>query len=119
MGDVQGEAVHGERIVDGDASAPTNLTLYISGSETTRALADDEFLNITDVFILIEDGGDFTLSAGAAAAGKYIAHGDAAANGGVDKHYNRPFVCPKGDTPEFIGAAANRSTCLIEGFITK
>ncbi len=115
----KGEPVHGESITDGNASAGLDLTLYISGSETERELAANEFLVITDVYIQIEDGGDFTLSSSTAAAGKYIAHGNLAANGGIARHYSNPFVCQLEEVPKFIGAAANRSSCIIEGYITR
>lgn len=114
-----GEPVHGERIVDGNASAGLDLALYISGSETVRELAANEYLVVTDVYIQIEDGGDFTLSSSTAAAGKYIAHGNLAAGGGVVIHFSNPFVCQLEEVPKFIGSATNRSTCIIEGYIVK
>lgn len=115
----QGEPVHGELITDGNASSLTVLVLYQSGSVTVRTLAADEFFTITDVLIILEDGGDFSLVADSAAAGRYIAHGNAAANGGLSRQLSNPYVCPKGVTPKFSGAAANRSVCTVEGFITK
>lgn len=114
-----GEPVHGELVTDGDASGLTVLILYTSGSVTVRTLAVDEFLTVTDLCIILEDGGDFSLVADSAAAGKYIAHGNAAANGGLARSFNTPYVCPEGVTPKFSGAAANRSVCTIEGYITK
>ena len=115
----RGEEVHGELITDGDASTPTVLVLYKSGTTTVRALAATEYLNITDLTIISETGGDFALIAGAvAAAGLYIAYGALAANGGLDKAYVTPYTCPIGVTPYFTGAGTNRSTCIIEGFLT-
>lgn len=116
----EGDPVHGELITDGDASTATVLVLYKSGTTTVRTLAADEFLSITDVLIVSEDGGDISLLAGSAgAAGKYIVHGNFAANGGVDKSFSTPYTCPIGVTPYFKGAAANLDVCVIEGFITK
>ena len=112
--------VHGESVTDGDSSSLAALTLYESGSETVYTMAEGEFLNITDVSIVIEDGGDTMLVAAAAdTAGLRIVAGKFAANGGIDKHFKTPFTCPDGVTPTFKGAAANYNSCIIEGFITR
>lgn len=115
----RGEPIHGERIVDGDASTLTVLTLYKSGTVTVRVLAVDEWLVITDYQIQLESGGDYSLLANSAAGGRYIAHGNAAANGGIAMSLVSPYVCPKGVVPKFAGANANRSTCIVEGYIVK
>ncbi len=119
MGKPLGEPVHGERIVDGNAATLTALKLYTSGSENERELEDTEYLAITDILIQLEDAADFSLVAGAAQASQYIVWGNLAANGGVERHYRYPYVCPLTDSPKFAGAAANRSSCIIEGYITK
>ena len=119
MGCERGEPVHLELITDGNASTLTVLKIYNSGSTTERTLASDERLNITDIQILLEAGGDFALVADAAAAGKYIAYGSVQAQGGVVKHFETPYSCPLGVTPKFSGAASDRNVCICEGFITK
>ncbi len=111
--------VHGELITDGNASALTVINLYKSGSTVTiSALGAKDRLYITEVTILLEDGGDFALVADSAAAGLYIAEGNAAANGGLHMSARQPYCCPAGVIPKFKGAAANKSTCIIEGFIS-
>lgn len=115
----RGEHVHGERVVDGAGSTATALLLYKSGSTTARSLASGEFLHITDVLISIETAADVSLLADAAAAGKYIFRG-AMANTSVWSHsFGTPYVCPKGVVPKFTGSGSDRSSCLIEGFITQ
>ncbi len=119
MGQI-GEPCHGELVNDGNSSALAVLVLYTSGSSTVRTLKAGEFLSITDVSIVTEDGADTLLVAAATdTAGLRIVQGKFAANGGIDKHFSSPFVCPDGVTPYFQGAAANLNVCLIEGFITK
>lgn len=120
-----GKHVHGERVVDGDATALTALTLYESGSgngtvaPTTYTLDEDHFLVITDVYINDQTGGDFALVADSEAAGRYIAHGNIAANGVVSLSFNYPYACPRGVVPKFAGSQADRSICLIEGYVQK
>jgi len=58
---MQGDRVHGEAITDGNASGGIAVVLYISGSTTVRTLADTEFLSVTDIKIMSEDGGDVSL----------------------------------------------------------
>lgn len=116
----RGENVHGELVTDGPANTAAVMLLYKSGTTTARSLASDEFLHITDVLISIETAADVTLWAGAAAAaGKYIFSGAMGATSVWSHHFAIPYVCPVGATPYFAGAATNRSSCLIEGFITK
>lgn len=112
-----GRPVHLERVVDGDASTLTALAIYPAGSTTAYTLGSGEVLHITDVFIMLESGGDFSLVANEAAAGKYIAHGNAAPNGGVVMSKRTSFTCAPGVTPKFSGATTNRSVCLCEGSI--
>lgn len=120
MGNQIGEAIHGELVNDGNSSTLAVLVLYTSGSATVRALKTGEFLNITDVHITTEDGGDTLLVAAEIdTAGLRIVQANFTANGGVDKHFSSPFVCPNGVTPYFQSAAANLNVCIIEGFITK
>ncbi len=119
MGNI-GEPVHGELITDGNSATLTVLVLYTSGGVVVRTLVTGEFLNITDVSIVTEDGADTLLVAAATdTAGLRIVAGKFAANGGIDKHFSTPFVCPDGVTPYFKSAAANYNSCLIEGYITK
>jgi len=116
----RGEPFHGERIVDGDASTLTALLLYKAGSTTAFTLASNERLSITRVTIMNETGGDTALLADSAAAGKYIFEGSLFAQGGIDKDYSDfPYVCTKGVTPKFKGATTNKSTCIVEGFVTR
>lgn len=124
-----GEAVHGERVIDGDASTATVLKLYKSGNfdasvdAVERELATDEFLNITDVVIIDEEAADVMLVADAAAAGKYIVFTKSVIGIPIVVNFNKdyPYVCPKGVVPKFTGGsgAAARSMCIIQGFITK
>lgn len=114
-----GEPVHAERVVEDDASELTALTIYPSGSVTARSLGANEFFHVTDISIILEAGGDFSLVADEAAAGKYIRHGNVAANGGVEAHLITPYACPKGLVPKFVGPATGRSVCLVEGFISQ
>ena len=93
--------------------------LYTSGSVTVHTLAATEYLNITDVIIYLESGGDFLLAANSDAAGRRIAVGNAAVNGGIAKTLSTPYTCPQGVMPKFSGASSNRNVCLIEGYITK
>ena len=115
----RGEPFHGERIVDGDASTLTVLSIFKAGSLTAYTLGAKEHLCITRVTILCETGGDVALIAAAvAAAGTYIVEGSLIAQGGIDKDYGAyPYVCPVGVVPYFSGPASNKTTCIIEGFI--
>jgi len=110
--------VHGERIVDGDASVLTALTLYNSGSVVERTLLATEVLYITDVVIIIETANDIQLLADSAAGGRYIVDAKSPAVGNpITIHFNTPYTCPKGVVPKFKGASTNRSMCVIQGFI--
>ena len=110
--------VHGERIVDGDASTLTVLTLYDAGSpNTARTLLTTEHLHITDVVILQETAGDVVLVADAAAAGKYVVSSGIAAGIPLVIHFNSPYICPVGTIPKYAGSGSNRSMCIIHGFI--
>lgn len=112
--------VHGERIVDGDASVLTALTLYDAGSpNTVRVLLGTEVLHITDVVILTEEAADAILVADAAAAGKYIVSGGIAAGVPLVIHFVVPYICSAGVVPKFAGAGSNRSMCVIQAFITE
>jgi hypothetical protein len=115
----RGEPVHFERIVDGDATTLTAVVLYTSGGVTVRTLASDEFLTVTEFQIVLESGGDYSFVADTAVAGRYLAFGNAAANGGIEHSARIGYTCPKGVTPKFAGAGTNRSTCIGEGYISK
>ena len=113
-----GYNIHGERIVDGNASALTVLTLYEAGSPaTTRALLATEVLHITDVVIILETAGDAILVADAAAAGEYIVNAGLAAGVPLVIPFNNPYICSKATIPKFAGSASNKSMCIIQGFI--
>ena len=110
--------VHGERIVDGDASVLTALTLYEAGSPATaRTLTGTERLHITDVLIMVEGAADVVLVADSAAAGRYIVSGGIAAGHPLVIQFRIPYICAKATIPKFAGAGANRSMCVIHGFI--
>jgi hypothetical protein len=108
---------HAERIVDGDASTLTALTLYRSGSTATFTIDENFHLVITDIFINTEDAGDFALLADGAAGGEYVVEGGSAAGMVLDRHLCTPYVCAQGIVPKFSGPGANKSTCIIEGYI--
>lgn len=112
-------SIHGERILDGDASTLTVLTLYNSGSTTTRSLKSTEVLHITDVVIIDEEATDVQLVADSAAGGQYLVFTKTAAGVPIVINYSKPFICPKGIVPKFAGGSGGtaRSMCIIEGFI--
>lgn len=111
--------VHGEAILDGDASGGVTMLLYPAGSATAGTLGASQILHITDIHMVVENGGDAALVADTDAVGRRIVKGHYDTNGGVDKSFQHPYTCPVGVTPVFIGAAANLNVCLIEGFITE
>ena len=118
-----GNPIHGERVVDGDASTLIALTLFKAGQvgTDTYTLQSDEFLTITDVVISDEENADVQLVADSAAAGRYIVSTKISAGGSFTHSFNEPYVCPIGVVPKFAGGsgAAARSSCVIQGFITK
>ncbi len=114
---MNGHPVHGESITNGAANGGIAVTLYLSGSTTTRTLGAKEVLYITDIQIVCEDTCDMWLVADSKAAGRYVAHGALDAKGGIVHHFSTPYTCPKGKGLVFYGAAANLNTCIIEGFI--
>lgn len=116
---MRGDPVHLELVVDGDASTPTEMMMYTSGTDTVRVLAANEFLSIVDIWISSEVGGDFSLTAGSAGAGKYVLHGSVFAKFPVVSNLSKPFTCPKGVLPYFTGVSTHRDVCIIEGFVTK
>lgn len=109
--------IHGEAILDGDASGGVSVTLYNSGSTTVRTLDAKEILYITDVQILCETGGDVWLVANSKAAGRYVVHGAVAATGGMVVNFRKPYTCPRGKGLVFYGAATELNSCIVEGFI--
>lgn len=111
--------IHGERVIDGDASTATVLTLYEAGSTTTRSLGSTEVLHITDVVIIDEEAVDVQLVADSAAGGRYIVFTKSVIGIPIVIHFNNPYICPKGIVPKFTGGsgAAARSMCIIQGFI--
>jgi len=111
--------IHGERVVDGDASVLTALTLYEAGSVTERTLGATEILHITDVLIGDEENADVQLVADSAAGGRYIVSTKIAAGGVFNHSFANPYICPKGVVPKFAGGSGQgaRSMCVIQGFI--
>ena len=115
----RGEEVHGELVVaDGDASTLTVVVLFVAGTTTVRTLTSKEYLNITDLWIGNEAGGDTQLLADSAAAGRHIINVNLTTTSVIERHYARPYTCPKGVTPKFKGGASGLSSCIFEGFIT-
>ena len=114
-----GYNIHAERIVDGDASTLTVLTLYEAGSTTTRTLLATEVFHITDVLIIDGEAADIALVADSAAGGRYIVFAESAAGVPIIVHFNNPYVCPRGVIPKFSGGSGQgkRSMCVLQGFI--
>lgn len=113
------DEVHGEAILDGDASAGIAVILYEKGSVTVRSLQTGEFLHVTDFQIYTETGGDISLAADSKAAGRYLMHGTLDAKGGAIVHLSRPYICPRGTGLKLFGATTNINSAIIEGFIRK
>ena len=110
--------IHGEITTSGTSATP--IVLYDKGSAATvRTLLSTEFLHITDIKVMCEAGGDFSVYLGADTAGKRIAWGNLAANGGLVGDFREDFTCPRGVIPTFIGGASGRNSLIIEGFITE
>ena len=113
-----GYNIHAERIVDGDASTLTALTLYEAGSTTERTLAATEVLHITDVVIIDEEAADTQLIADSAAGGRYIVSTKTAVSIPIIIHFSTPYICPKGVVPKFKGGSGQaQSMCICQGFI--
>ena len=111
---MNGYPIHAERVVDGDASTLTAVTLFISGSTDERTLAATEIFYITGGEILTETAGDVALVADEAAAGKYIVFTKSAAG----QHIPIPaYACPKGVVPKFSGHSSGRNSCILYGYI--
>jgi len=115
---LRGEEVHGEIILDGDASGGLAVVLYKAGSVVVRTLGVTEILYVSDVQILCETGADVSLCADGKVAGEYVVHGTVDTKGGLILHFQQPRACTPGTGLTFYGAAANLNTCIIEGFIT-
>lgn len=113
-----GYNVHGERVVDGDASTLAVLTLYEAGSVTARVLGSTEILHITDIVIIDEESTDVQLVVDSAAAGRYLVSTKTAIGVPIIINFVSPYVCPKGVVPKFAGGSGStRSMCIIQGFI--
>lgn len=112
--------VHGEAIIDGNASDGIAVVLYNSGSVDVRALGTKEFLHVTDLHITMESSGkDYSVVADSKAAGRYLAYGQSYAAMIIDIHLSKPYVCPRGKGLVFFGSNDKMSACIIEGFITE
>ncbi len=109
--------VHGESITDGSSAAGIPVILYNKGSAAVRTLASTEVLHVVDVYVQIEDGGDFVVYNDTNAVGKVMFTGNLAANGGLLHKYGSPFICLPGKVPTLIGSSTNRNTLIISGFI--
>lgn len=119
MANLPGDEVHGEAIVDGDASAGIPVVLYWPGSVQVRTLGADECILVSDIQIASETGGDMWLCADGKVAGEYIFHANLAANGFINCHFEQPRACAKATGLVFFGNAANIDSCIIEGSIVK
>ena len=108
-----GYNIRAERVVDGDASTLTALTLYEAGSMTERTLLSTEVLHVCDGQIVTETAGDVQLVADSAAAGRYLVNTKSASG-----HPIRvlPYICPKGVVPKFAGVSSNRNSCILNCF---
>ncbi len=109
--------VHGESITDGSSAAGIPVILYNKGSATVRILASTEVLHVTDIYVQVEDGGNFVVYNGSNVAGKVLFTGNLQANGGILHAYSMPFICLPGQVPTLIGSSTNRNTLIIAGFI--
>lgn len=110
-----GYNIRAERVVDGDASTLTALTLYEAGSpDTERTLLATEVLHICDGQIITETAGDVQLVVDTAAASRYLVNTKSAAG-----HPIRvlPYICEKGVVPKFAGVSSNRNSCILNCFI--
>ena len=114
---MRGDSVRGGRTVDGDATTAAEVTLLASGSPTTaaRTLGDDEFLNITNVHVESEVGGDLLLQATGDAP---TVDATIAAKGSIEITFLVPWTCPKGAVPKFTGIVTGKDSCILTGFIT-
>jgi len=119
MANQPGDPVHGEAIIDGDASAGVPVILYWPGSVQVRTLAADEVLHITDIQIACETAADTWLCADGKVAGEYVVYGAVAVTNWFTMSFQQPRACPRGTGLIFFGAATNKNACIIEGFITK
>lgn len=125
MGNLRGEPVHGEAILDGDASGGIAVVLYepsnfsAAGAAVVRTLQDGERLYVTDVQIANEAGGDTWLCADDKVAGEYVSHANLAANGGIVVHFEQPRACAPATGLTFFGGAQGLNACIIEGFVTQ
>lgn len=111
--------VHGEILLDGDASGGLAVVLYDSGSSEIRTLEANEVLHVTDVQLMCETGADCALVADSKAAGKYLFHGTLDAKDAIILRYNKPYVCPVATGLKFYGANTNLNSCIIEGWISE
>lgn len=114
-----GYSIHGEAIIDGDASGGITVLFYESGSVVARTLGAAEVLHVSDAALTSETGGDLWLCADGKVAGEYVAHGTVDAKGGIILHLRKPFVCAPGTGLTFFGAATNINSCIVEGWITE
>ena len=91
---IQGELIRGE-LTSADASTATAVTLFNSGSLTSRTLAADEYLEIHSIQIVAAAGGAVHLFIGAnstAGAGESVVRGTFNARGGIVQKLEPPFV---------------------------
>lgn len=113
----RGDEVHGE-IDSEDASGGVSVKFYDPDSTTERALSSTEYFNLTDILFISTVGGAYSLSMGAAAAGKYMVKGNADALGGLAHHFQTPIACLRGVTPLFT-AALGQVDVILSGFVTR
>ncbi len=121
----RGAEVRGERILDGDASTLTAVKLYYNGTTTEIAsLTTPQRLYVTSMILQCETGGDVEVNCDSDGdadldAGDVLFSGNVAANFSDSITFDPPFACPAGKIPKFKGAATNRNTCILMGFVTQ
>lgn len=119
MGNLRGTPIHGEAIIDGDASGGIDMILYESGSVTVHPLQPNESIYVTDVQISSEKAADVSLCADGKVAGEYIVHHKSGAADGITRivNFQQPRACAAGTNLKFYGGNGNLNSCVIEGFI--
>lgn len=124
MENVRGVPIHGEAILDGDASGGIATLLYPMPGGAARTLGSDEYLHITDLTVANETGGDTWYDVDADGdddhdVGEVIFSAMMDAKDFIHIQFVTPFICPKGKVPKLYGAANNRNVATIQGFITQ
>lgn len=114
---MNGSPIHMEAIRAAGAD-DTTFVLYRAGSSTAFTLDAGDSIEVTDVQLVHTSGGAYAVVADTDAAGRRIAKGNAAANGGISFTLQTPYACPRGVTPVLIaddGAVA----CIMRGTLSQ